>query len=220
MKTLSALTLTACLTLIGCADGSSAPNPEVLNASNKVEATVTGMDCSGCTGSVCSAVEQIAGVTGAQADLKTGKVTVALEDEADSAAISKEIESVISGLSDGKYTVTAMHKDDNVDKPAEEETAPAQDPTPSEDAEQTSQVETDAVFVSTSYIVKGMDCSGCSGEIETAVKQVTGVTDVKANHMTGKVEVAFEDKFDDKKKTDEIKTVISKLGDGKYTVSY
>jgi copper chaperone CopZ len=226
MKTL----LTAALTLsmlfaVGCADG-NAPSPEtnavMANATNKVAANIEGMDCSGCSSSVVAAVEAIDGVMAATADVATGDVEVALEDNADTDAKLEEIQTVLVGLQEGKYTVKTIsasgaQKDKTADepKPAEE---PAQDEPAGDKQAVTEPVE--EAFVFTSYKVTGMDCSGCSGEIESAVKQVPGVVKVKADHMTGAVKVSITDDFDDKKKTDEIKDLIAGLSDGKYTVSY
>lgn len=223
MKLFATSALALCLTLaIGCAEGNTT-TPEaatlIANATNKVEANIEGMDCTGCSGSVVAAVEQIEGVKAASADVATGDVKVALEDDADGEAKLKEIEAVLASLSEGKYTVIEInaftaHQGDPETGEAQE-TAPAEEPTEDEQASTQEQV---SVFAS--YKVKGMDCSGCSSQIVKAVEQVDGVQKVEADHMTGAVKVSFDDRFDDKKKTDEIKDLIASLSNGKYTVSY
>ncbi len=105
MKILTALALAGFLLIAGCADSETTPSTSIADASHRVEASVSGMDCGGCTSHVCGAVEQIAGVTGATADLEAGKVFIALEKDADTNAAKAEIEKVITGLSDGKFTV-------------------------------------------------------------------------------------------------------------------
>lgn len=212
--------------LVGCADG-NAPSPEtdavIANATNKVEANIEGMDCSGCSGAVVAAVEAIDGVEAASADVASGDVKVALSDDVDTDAKLLEIESVLAGLQDGKYTVKTitatypangeadLSEELNSNEPATEEPA---DEEPASDEQANA---SDEVFVTASYKVTGMDCSGCSSSIVEAVKAVDGVQKVEADHTTGAVSVAFEDKYDDKVKADEIKNVIAGLSDGKYT---
>ena len=111
MKTLAVLALAVFLTLVGCSESTTAPAAgiaEIAEASYRVAANVNGMDCAGCTSHVCTAVEKVAGVTGATADLETGKVTIALEEGADADAARAEIEKVITDLSNGKYTVSGI----------------------------------------------------------------------------------------------------------------
>lgn len=110
MKPLVTTAIALCmLVLIGCAEG-SAPEPEaaITEAASKVQANVSGMDCSGCSSSIAAAVEGIEGVTACQADAKTGDVQVALDDSADAEATKAEIEAVIAGLSGGKFTVNTI----------------------------------------------------------------------------------------------------------------
>lgn len=110
MKSLATTAIALCmLVLIGCAEG-TAPEPEaaITEAANQVQANVSGMDCSGCSSSIAAAVEGIEGVTACQADAKTGDVQVALADNADAEATKAEIETVIAGLSDGKFTVNTI----------------------------------------------------------------------------------------------------------------
>ena len=225
MKLLTTSALALCLlVLVGCADG-NAPDSEaaatISAATNKVEANITGMDCSGCSSSVVAAVEAIEGVEAASADVATGDVKVALTDDADAGAKLIEIEKVLAGLEDGKYKVkniTATHATEGKAIPTE--APPTEEPAAEEPAgDEQASAETE-LFVMASYKVSGMDCSGCSSSIVEAVKQVDGVQKVEADHKTGAVSVAFEDRFDDKRKTDEIKDLIGGLSDGKYTVSY
>ena len=214
-----ALALTFSLGLIGCAESSSGPDAAIAQASNKVQANIAGMDCGGCTSSVCTAVEQVAGVTGAHADLKTGKLTVALEDGADAEAAAKEIETVVAGLSKGKFTISDITTTTATDDaaPAEDDADPAQEP--AEDAEQASTVEHETHLVSAhTYKVDGMDCTGCSGSIEEAVQQIAGVKNVKANHEDGLVVIAYDSTIDEEAKEKEVKAVIAALSGGKFTV--
>lgn len=220
MKTLLTSALTLCLLIaVGCAEG-NAPNAEteatIANATNKVELNIEGMDCSGCSGSVVAAVEAIEGVEAATADVASGDVAVALADGVDAATKGIEIEAVLQELQEGKYTVKSI----TASSPAEGEGTPSEE-APSEEpaSDEQANAESDEAFVFTSYKVTGMDCSGCSSQIVNAVKAVDGVQKVEADHATGKVEVAFDDRFDDKTKTDEVKAVIASLSDGKYTVS-
>lgn len=125
MKLLPALALAGCLTFVGCSESPSAPADDaanILNADNRIELKVDGMDCAGCTGGICSAVKEIEGVEDAHIDLQTGQATIALTDgvKADPEKAA-EIEKIITELKDGKYTtseVTAITPDTNAsDKP-------------------------------------------------------------------------------------------------------
>ena len=220
MKLLATTALTLCLILlVGCADD-NAPSTEtsatIANANNKVEANITGMTCSGCSGEVVAAVEDIDGVKAASADFETGDVKVALEDTADTDAKLKEIKSVLAGLSDGKYKVKTI----TATPPADSEPSPTQQPDNQKSAadEQAGSEATQASAY-TSYNVTGMHCDACSSQITEAVKVVKGVKQVNADYKTGKVEVAFEDQVDDKVKTGEVKSVIAGLSSGRYTVN-
>ena len=221
MKHTATLLLAACLTFVGCSDTSS-PTTTVLSATNKIEMNISGMDCTGCSSSICSAVEQVAGVTGAIADVKTGDVTIALEDRVDASEAKIEISKVILGLSDGKYKVNTITIEGgpNIEPTPALPATPNDTPTEESPADQEQVSSASEVQVVASYKVTGMDCSGCSSQIVAAVKAVDGVQKVEADHMTGAVRVSFDDRFDDKRKTDEIKDVISKLSNGKYSVSY
>ncbi|MQY05211.1 heavy-metal-associated domain-containing protein [Actinomadura macrotermitis] len=54
--------------------------------------TVTGMTCGHCVGSVQQEVGQVAGVTGVEVDLKTGRVTVTADGRIDDALIRDAVE--------------------------------------------------------------------------------------------------------------------------------
>ncbi|MES9540729.1 heavy-metal-associated domain-containing protein [Spirillospora sp. NPDC049024] len=54
--------------------------------------TVSGMTCGHCVSSVTEEVEQIAGVTGVDVDLQTGKVTVTSETPLDDAQVKDAVE--------------------------------------------------------------------------------------------------------------------------------
>ena len=110
MKRLTTSALALCMLIfVGCADSTTpAPNADIANATNKVEASVEGMDCVSCSGAIVSAVEDIEGVTGCHADAKTGAVQVALTNDADAEATKAEVEKVIAGLKDGKFTVSTI----------------------------------------------------------------------------------------------------------------
>lgn len=220
MKTLLTSALTLCLLIaVGCAEGNtSSPEADavIANATNKVEANVEGMDCSGCSGAIVAAVEAIDGVQAASADVASGDVKVALADDVDAGAKLIEIEAVLQELQEGKYTVktiTATHPTDGEATPTEE--APSEEPAAEEPAADEQASAEPATFVMTAYKVAGMDCSGCSSQIVKAVEQVDGVQKVEADHKTGTVSVAL----DDETKTDEVKNVIAALSDGKFTVS-
>lgn len=136
MKWIATFGMALSLALVGCSESGTADaetTATIQAATNTVEAKVTGMDCSGCTGSVCGAVAQIAGVTAATADLETGKVTVALADDADAKAALKEIETTIAGLSNGKYTVNSIEVST---KEAAEDKTPEESETPKETADE------------------------------------------------------------------------------------
>lgn len=231
MKLLTPSALALCLLVfVGCAEG-NAPSPEtdtvIANATNKVEGNIEGMDCTGCSGSVMAAVEAIEGVTACHADVATGDLEIALKDDADSDAKLKEIKAVLTALEDGKYTVKTINVSiTEVEEGTKGDAEPTEESATEEPAaaapavdEQASEV-AETTFVMTAYKVKGMDCSGCSGEIVKAVEAVEGVQEVKADHMTGTVKVAFADEAKaDEAKADEVKDVIAGLSDGKYTVS-
>lgn len=131
MKTLAALAMTACFTLIGCAESSSPESQsqtqdqtevDIAAATNKVEADIDGMTCGGCSYQVTTAVKEVPGVTACTADPATGAVKVALDDAADAEATKAEVEKVIAGLSDGKYTIksiTTVVAEPDAEQPAE-----------------------------------------------------------------------------------------------------
>ncbi|TDC84260.1 heavy-metal-associated domain-containing protein [Actinomadura sp. 7K507] len=54
--------------------------------------TVTGMTCGHCVSSVTEEVEQIAGVTGVDVDLPTGRVTVTSDSPLDDAQVKDAVE--------------------------------------------------------------------------------------------------------------------------------
>ncbi|MEU8798278.1 heavy-metal-associated domain-containing protein [Spirillospora sp. NPDC048819] len=54
--------------------------------------TVTGMTCGHCVSSVTEEVEQIAGVTGVDVDLPTGRVTVTSDAPLDDALVKDAVE--------------------------------------------------------------------------------------------------------------------------------
>ncbi|GAA0542134.1 MULTISPECIES: heavy-metal-associated domain-containing protein [Actinomadura] len=54
--------------------------------------TVTGMTCGHCVSSVTEEVEQIAGVTGVEVDLPTGRVTVTSDAPLDDALVKDAVE--------------------------------------------------------------------------------------------------------------------------------
>ncbi len=54
--------------------------------------TVTGMTCGHCVSSVTEEVGQIAGVTGVDVDLETGRVTVTSDAPIDEAAVKDAVE--------------------------------------------------------------------------------------------------------------------------------
>lgn len=54
--------------------------------------TVAGMTCGHCVSSVTEEVEQIAGVTGVDVDLQTGRVTVTSEAPLDDAKVKDAVE--------------------------------------------------------------------------------------------------------------------------------
>ncbi|XRQ09502.1 heavy-metal-associated domain-containing protein [Actinomadura welshii] len=54
--------------------------------------TVTGMTCGHCVSSVTEEVEQIAGVTGVDVDLPTGRVTVTSDAPLDDAQVKDAVE--------------------------------------------------------------------------------------------------------------------------------
>ncbi|MEM6257135.1 MAG: copper ion binding protein [Planctomycetota bacterium] len=191
MKLLATPALALCLmVMIGCAEGNT-PSADaaatIEAATNKVEANVSGMDCTGCSGSIEAAIAQIEGVTAATADVKTGDVKVALADDADSEAAKAEIEKVIAGLSDGKFTVeniivsTATVEEDQGESQGSEGETEA-----SETAEET---QADAAGEGAVFTVAGMTCSACSDKVTKAVSEIEGVESVSVCHKSGKCSV-------------------------------
>lgn len=45
--------------------------------------------------------------------------------------------------------------------------------------------------------VKGMMCGGCENRVQNALKTIDGVTEVKADHTTGKVVISSERELDE-----------------------
>jgi copper chaperone CopZ len=224
MKLLATSALTLCLLIaVGCAEG-NAPDPSaesvIANATNKVEANIEGMDCSGCSSAVVAAVKGVDGVEAASADVASGDVKVALKEDVDATEKLLEIESVLQELQEGKYTVksiTASHPADSEGTPTEEPAT--EEPAEEEPAEEEqASVETAEYFIA-SYAVKGMDCSGCSTEVAFAVEDIEGVSKAKADHKTGQVMVSYEEGVAAETKEQEVKDVITGLSDGKYSVT-
>lgn len=58
------------------------------------------------------------------------------------------------------------------------------------------------------FNVKGMHCEGCETRVNNVLSQVSGITDVKADHSEGKVELQLSEDVSDK----EIRKKIKKLG--------
>ena len=56
------------------------------------EITVTGMTCGHCVGAVRDELEQVAGVTAAEVDLATGKVSLSLSSPVERAALVAAVE--------------------------------------------------------------------------------------------------------------------------------
>ncbi|MEM9348406.1 MAG: copper ion binding protein [Planctomycetota bacterium] len=192
MKLLATSALALCLmVMIGCAEGNT-PSADaaatIEAATNKVEANVSGMDCTGCSGSIEAAIAQIDGVTAATADVKTGDVKVALADDADTDATKAEIEKVIAGLSDGKFTVEnievsiAAVEEDQVESEGETEAS-----------ETTEETQADAAGDGTVFVVSGMSCSACSDKVTKAVSEIEGVESVSVCHKSGKCSVVGAD---------------------------
>lgn len=44
--------------------------------------------------------------------------------------------------------------------------------------------------------VKGMMCSGCENRVKNALESMEGVTEVKANHETGLVEITADENIE------------------------
>ncbi|NLZ99530.1 MAG: heavy-metal-associated domain-containing protein [Clostridiaceae bacterium] len=59
------------------------------------------------------------------------------------------------------------------------------------------------------YIVKGLTCVACRIEVESLVRQIDGVNEVRINYWTGKMAVDFDmDRVSD----DEIISAVEKAG--------
>lgn len=213
MKLLAAAALSLSLALVGCGESNvNKPDPNLFTQANTATTKVEGMTCSACEGAVCSAIQKLDGVAAVTADAKTGEVKIALKEGA-----TLDLEAVKKAVTDGSAGEFKVTGDLKLPEPA----TPAQDPANNEPApDDQAGIETDKPSVFVSYKVSGMDCAGCSSQIVKAVEQIDGVQKAQADHATGSVQVAFDDRFDDKKKTDEIKDLIAGLSDGKYTVSY
>ncbi|MEM7625734.1 MAG: heavy metal-associated domain-containing protein [Planctomycetota bacterium] len=102
MKTVATLILIGFLMIIGCSESGTTADTA---AKDIIEASISGMDCSGCASQVCAAVESVAGVAGSTANLEAGKLTIGLKDGVDTIAAMAEIEKIITGLSNGKYAM-------------------------------------------------------------------------------------------------------------------
>ncbi len=183
MKLFAAPALCLCLLLIAaCADTApTEPGISITDANTTVEANVEGMDCTGCSGGICSALKEVDGVADAHADHKTGKLVVALNDDADAAAAAKEIETVVAGLSKGKYTISGVEV---VTKDEAEEKAPADDETPADD-EDTSAADHQHHEGGAVYTVTGMTCETCSGKVTEAVTALDCVESAYVCHKSG-----------------------------------
>lgn len=208
MKLFVAPLLALSLVLVGCGESASTDtdadtNARVMNASNRVEAQVDGMTCTTCSGAICDAVNEIEGVTGATADVMTGHVVVALEDDADAEAALAAIQGAIADLG-GQYTVSEIH---TVTPDAD---APTHDDMQGEggmpdDAQPMPEVGSDTAaqampeileaqevpegVMVVSYTVSGMHCSACAAAIGTEIEKIEGVRGYAADVQAGTISV-------------------------------
>ncbi|MEM6507141.1 MAG: copper ion binding protein, partial [Planctomycetota bacterium] len=116
---------------------------------------------------------------------------VALADDADSEAAKAEIEKVIAGLSDGKFTVeniivstATVEEDQGESQGSEGET---------EASETTEETQADAAGGGTVFTVAGMSCNACSDKVTKAVSEIEGVESVSVCHKSGKCSVVGAD---------------------------
>ncbi len=192
MKLFTNSALALCLLImIGCAD-SDTPSAEtdalIANASSKVEANVSGMDCTGCSYGIESALAEVTGVTAAKANHATGEIEVALADDADAEAAKAEIEKVLGVLSNGKYTVNTIAVSTKADAEAEAAEEPAtEEPADGEPAseEPAAEEQASADLEQTLFTVTGMSCQHCSSKVTKALAEVDGVESVYVCHKSG-----------------------------------
>lgn len=239
MKTMTASALALCLVFlaIGCGEAKTqGPAADILSADNKVEATVTGMDCSACSSALCTAIEKIDGVEKAHADVKSGKVIVALKEGTDAKATEQLVSDAIIAVDKDKYTVTEL-----TSTTKGKATAPAGDEAKACLADCTKdcckkadgdeqvkacpadctkpccqKVESDAQVQAT---VTGMHCSACSSELCLAIEKVQGVQKAHADAKTGKVTVALKEGTDAKAAEQLISAAILAVDKDKYAVT-
>lgn len=55
--------------------------------------------------------------------------------------------------------------------------------------------------------VKGMVCEGCENRVQNAVKSISGVKKVKANHMDGTVTVTAKEEINETTIKEKIETI-------------
>ena len=233
MKLFAATALCLSLALAGCGESTStsgdATLQDIASAPNRVEANISGMDCTGCSGSVCNMAEGIAGVTGAHADPGTGEVILALSEDADHDAVVAAFEEQVVAMSGGeKYTVNTINTvtaEEATEEPAEEEAAPAEEAVEEaaeEAADAGDAAEGEVVFTGTRVQanISGMDCSGCSGSVVATCQQIQGVANATADHESGDVVLALEDEADAQAVIAAFQAQVTAMAGGeKYTVN-
>jgi len=129
-----------------------------------VSMQVEGMDCASCVGKIETALKRMPGVSDIRLNFATEKLELTLAP--DSATQISSIEKTIKSLGFGVSASTSQKTASDIDAPQD---MPA----------------------GVSMQVEGMDCASCVSKIETALARMPGVSDIRLNFATEKLELTL-----------------------------
>ncbi|MFW7342327.1 heavy metal translocating P-type ATPase [Pollutimonas sp. H1-120] len=150
-----------------------------------VSMQVEGMDCASCVGKIETALARLPGVSDIRLNFATEKLelTVAPDSATQVSNIEKTIKSLGFGVSANAGQKTTSEVDATQDRPE-----------------------------GVSMQVAGMDCASCVGKIETALTRMAGVSDIRLNFATEKLELTLAP--DSATQVGDIEKTIKSLGFG------
>ena len=160
-----------------------------------VEIPVAGMTCDHCVGTVRRALEGVAGVSSASVDLARGRAQVRIEPSLDVALLRQAIENAGYSVPQGDaqpppslVTIGPSLLTPPALARAPTPAAPAADPAPSPTAAAPA-ADKDEEW---NLAIGGMHCASCVGRVETALSNVPGVREARANLATERASVVVD----------------------------
>ncbi|WP_304528617.1 heavy metal translocating P-type ATPase [Pollutimonas subterranea] len=150
-----------------------------------VSMQVDGMDCASCIGKIETALARMPSVSDIRLNFATEKLELTLAP--DSVTQVGHIEKTIRGLGFGVSASTSQKTASDIDVAQE-------------------------MHPSISWQVEGMDCASCVGKIETALTRMPGISDIRLNFATEKLELTLAP--DSATQISDIEKTIKSLGFG------